>query len=169
MKAIYVGQQPAKRDLKKDSIFLAGPSPRKDNIFSPTGSNPGENIGENWRLEALDVLEQQKFKGIVYVPLLEDGSWHTNFDMQMDWELKYLDYADVIAFWVPRNMQTLPGLTTNIEYGMYVDSGKIVLGYPFNAPHTRYMARLAQMRKVPTAQTLFQTLCLAIDKLKSEE
>lgn len=39
----------------KKSIFLAGPTPRKEDIVS-------------WRKEAIKILEENNFDGIVYVP-----------------------------------------------------------------------------------------------------
>ena len=155
MKAVFVGEHPDTGDTRK-GIFLAGPSPRGGK-------------GRNWRPDALESLEQQGFDGLVYVPLLEDGSWLGNFEMQMDWELHYLEIADIIAFWVPRDLETLPGLTTNIEFGLFVKSGKVVLGYPSNATHVRYMDRLARLHHVLVTHDFEHTLYLAMMLAKEKE
>jgi hypothetical protein len=149
LRTFWVGEHSASPRKKRRSIFLAGPSPRGD-------------VGHHWRPEAIAIIEKLRFNGDVYAPLLEDGGWLGDFDKQMDWELQYLEQADGIAFWVPRDLQTLPGLTTNVEYGLYVKSGKAVLGYPRSATHMRYMHRLADICDVPVAHTLEETLALAI-------
>ncbi len=153
MKVLYVGEQPTREDAAKKSIFLAGPSPR--------GSGD-KMVGQHWRPEALKILSEKGFFGVVYVPLLEDGDWLGHFEKQMDWELEHLEKADVIAFWVPRDLKTLPGLTTNIEFGMYLKSGKIVLGSPPEADNMRYMTRLARLHDVYVSPTLDDMLRYAI-------
>jgi len=131
------------------SIFLAGPSPR-------------EQDDGNWRPEALKLLEKLGYDGVVYVPLPRDGAFPKNYDSVREWERKNLDRADAIVFWVPRDMKNLPGLTTNIEWGVWYDSGRAVLGYPLDAPHMRYLAGDAKEEAVPLAHTLEETLKNAI-------
>jgi len=149
MKAVYVGER-VKQEPGLKSIFLAGPSPRGDK-------------GYNWRPDALSILRGLRFDGYVYLPLLDDGGWLKHFEKQMDWELEHLEKADVIAFWVPRDLETLPGLTTNIEFGMYLKSGKIVLGSPPEATNMRYMTRLAAMNDVFVSPTIDGTLRYAVE------
>lgn len=165
------------------AIFLAGPTPRDKNTPS-------------WRPEALRLLEESGYDGVVMVPEVE-GEWKPGADAytsQVDWERKGLDMCDVILFWVPREMSPIPvkatyplsdearemlrergyqpindldddawkrqvlpdasetafyvpaewsagmpGLTTNIEFGIYLTSGKIVLGAPESAKSIRYL------------------------------
>lgn len=117
-------------------IFLAGPTPRDGTI-------------ERWRSQALLILEHHALErnlGTVLIPEDEDFE---NFDPvtidgQVDWEWKGLAAADAILFWVPRNMETLPGLTTNVEFGMQAKSRKVVLGYPEDAEHCGYLDRIAR-------------------------
>lgn len=137
--------------VSKRSIFLAGPSPRRQADF-------------NWRPEALAYLETVAFDGDVFIPLPRNGNWLPDYDAQVEWELTYLHLAWVIAFWVPRSKK-LPGYTTNVEYGLFVGSGKVVLGYPTDAPKMRYLHYLANTHKVPVAHSLPETLNLAIKKL----
>jgi nucleoside 2-deoxyribosyltransferase len=131
------------------SIFLAGPSPR-------------EQDQANWREEALTLLDELGFDGVVYVPLPRDGDFPKNYDGVREWERKNLDRADAIVFWIPRDMKNLPGLTTNIEWGVWFDSGRAILGYPLDAPHMRYLAADAKEQSVPIAHTLKETLQNAI-------
>lgn len=90
------------------SIFLAGPTPRK------------LPFSASWRKEACEILEKNKFCGIVYVPEYEVGNNPIEFDNQVEWERDGLMHADVILFYIPRKLPDMPGFTTNIEYGMYL-------------------------------------------------
>lgn len=132
---------------RRRSIFLAGPSPRS-------------SAQHSWRPEAIDTLQRLGFDGTIFVPLPRDGNWSDNYEGQVEWELKHLECADAIAFWIPRSDE-LPGYTTNVEYGLYLKSGKVVLGYPPDAPKMRYLQKVADMYNVPTAQTLVETLHIA--------
>ena len=76
------------------------------------------------------------------VPEVEDGEWKSGEDAyleQVEWERKGLDMCDVILFWIPREMEKMPGLTTNVEFGLYVSSGKVVLGAPDWAKSVKYL------------------------------
>lgn len=152
MHIVYSGEESPK--TVKKSIFLAGPSPRKS-------SDP------NWRMEAFQVLEALGYDGVVYAPIWREGPPDEagkpfNYDGQVEWETKYLNACDVIVFWVPRNMKTLPALTTNVEYGMWLTSGKIVLGFPEDAEHMTYLNWQGNHEGVPVFRSLLATLTKAV-------
>lgn len=92
-----------------------------------------------WRPEAVDILRQLGFSGTVLIP--ERQNWEARFDYldQVEWEFAGLEQADAIEFWIPRDVDLLPGFTTNVEFGRYVDSGRVVYGRPEGAPHNRYL------------------------------
>lgn len=152
MEVIYAHEHPLSKP--KISIFLAGPSPRGDKDY-------------DWRPEALVHPSQVSFIGSVYVPLPRDGIYHSDYDhnAQVDWELQYLEECDAIAFWIPRDVQKLPGFTTNVEFGLYARSGKAVLGYPPTAQKMKYLHRVAERFQVPIwhslEDTIFSTIWLA--------
>ena len=102
------------------SIFLAGPTPR------------GENV-ESWRTKACNIIEQLGFDGIVYVP--EYSTWKPKADYadQAQWEREALSNASVIAFWIPRELPDMPAFTTNVEFGYWIHTGKILYGRPDEA------------------------------------
>lgn len=127
------------------SVFLAGPTPRSADVPS-------------WRPEALRLLEAGGFTGDVYVPEPRDGKWAEDYTHQIEWEHEGLQKASLILFWIPRNMVTLPGLTTNIEWGMWVGTRKVVLGSPPEAEHMRYIRYQASKLKVPTFDALQDAL-----------
>ncbi len=147
MELVYAYERP--KEVHSRSIFLAGPSPREEHHPS-------------WRPSALEILKDLGFEGAVFVPLPRDGVWSADYGEQVEWELENLDDASIIVFWVPRDMEVLPGLTTNVEFGMYVDSGKTILGFPENTPHMRYLEYIARVHGVPVLHTLEETLRTAV-------
>lgn len=135
------------------SIFLAGPTPRSPSVPS-------------WRPEALRILRELGYGGHVFIPEPRDGEWHRHYDEQVTWEEAALHRADVILFWVPRDMSSMPALTTNDEWGYWKDSGKVVLGAPLEAPAVRYQRHYATQYSAPQAATLEVTVRAALDHLK---
>ena len=116
----------------KKSIFLAGPTPR------------GENV-ESWRTKACQIIEQYGFDGIVYVP--EYSSWKpkTDYVDQAQWERDALANSSVIAFWIPRFLPDMPAFTTNVEFGYWLHTGKVLYGRPDNAKKIKYLDWLYQV------------------------
>lgn len=115
MQVVYVdGSQPER--ITDPSIFLAGPTPRDANTPS-------------WRPDALDMFWKRGFKGQVYVP--ERGNWESSFEYydQVEWEWRNLHGSTVVMFWVPRNMATMPAMTTNVEFGLYLGHRPTVCVY----------------------------------------
>jgi hypothetical protein len=110
------------------SLFLAGPTPRENHVKS-------------WRDEALRILAD--WDGHVFVPEDRDGSWNANYDAQIAWEEEGLHRADAIAFWVPRELKDMPGFTTNVEFGMWYNSGKVYYGRPDGTPKASYLDHYA--------------------------
>ncbi len=130
------------------SILLAGPTPREPTVPS-------------WRPAALAALEAQGFDGAVFVPEPREG-WMSDYDGQIAWEEAGLHRADAILFWVPRDMKTLPGLTTNVEFGVWADSGKVVLGAPEDAVKMRYLEHYASRYHAPIARDLPSAAAAAV-------
>ncbi|MEO1524864.1 MAG: nucleoside 2-deoxyribosyltransferase domain-containing protein [Planctomycetota bacterium] len=131
------------------AIFLAGPTPRSSETAS-------------WRPACLKLLEERGYDGAVFVPEPRGGQRFSNYNSQVEWEKKYLKMADVIVFWVPRDLETLPAFTTNIEWGMWYDSGKAVFGAPPSAPKNTYFRYFAEQTGVPNCETLESTVGAAL-------
>lgn len=108
------------------SIFLAGPTPRDKDV-------------ESWRREACKFIEESNFDGIVYVP--EYSTWKTKGDYvdQAEWEREALSNASVIAFWIPRSLPDMPAFTTNVEFGYWIHSRKVLYGRPDDAKKIKYL------------------------------
>lgn len=150
---ICYAQKPLPTD--KGGIFLAGPTPRGGRVPS-------------WRPEALKLLKEAGYTGNVFVPEDENGPLKDHYNEQIEWEWACLEAASVVVFWVPRNLETMPAFTTNVEFGLYVDSGKAVLGYPEGAPKMRYLHALAEKFDVPVFHDLQKTLHTAVEKTKTQ-
>lgn len=122
MNVIYTTQR---IPIEGYSIFLCGPSPRKDQVL-------------NWRKDALAILESLGFQGTVVVPEHKDGIWPTNYDDVVQWEEDYLEKVDKIVFWVCRDYaNNIKGMTTNVEFGLYYKTGRIIYGRPDTANDIR--------------------------------
>ena len=147
---VYAGEE-APSDWQA-SIFLAGPTPRVTTVAS-------------WRPAALaEIKRQTRISGrlVVFVPEPRDGTRYPGYDHQVAWETRYLAIADVILFWIPRQMETLPGLTTNVEFGRYEASGRLVLGAPPEAEHLAYLQTFAPQYRIPICDNLAATVAASL-------
>ena len=125
MNVIYT-TQPIEPNVK--SIFLAGPSPRSDDV-------------ESWRPQAIQYLRDMDFDGIVYNPEHENGQeGFSNCDYPPDWEHSAIKASTVLLFWIPRDLDTMPAFTTNVEFGYFVKEPIMMMyGRPDNSPKNRYL------------------------------
>lgn len=159
MELVYTLEPFPERVFK--SIFLAGPTPRSNNVLS-------------WRPAALQILKDKGFDGVVYIPESRDGNFGRQFteeeyQEQLLWENQGLKTADCILFWVPRQMDTMPALTTNVEFGLYAHFGKSVLGAPDNAENVRYLFAKAKEFSIPASRNLEETVDLSLNFIGSGE
>lgn len=135
------------------SIFLAGPTPRNKETKS-------------WRPDAIQILKDLGFEGTVIVPERRDWSVKFDYTDQVDWEFAGLSCSTVIVFWVPRDMTTMPALTTNVEFGFWIalDSAKVAYGRPDNAASVRYLDWVyTQLAGKEPINTLAETLRAAVE------
>ena len=137
------------------TIFLAGPTPRSRAVPS-------------WRPAAVEYLQARGFSGTVFVPenrddpSLDDAEQGDLYERQVIWETVGLNRADIIVFWVPRKLDVLPAFTTNVEFGEWYRSGKVVFGAPEDAAKVGYLKRKATSVLVPTHTSLEATLDTAL-------
>jgi len=139
------------------SIYLAGPTYRIiDGAEPPIG----------WRNKASQILES--WEGAVYIPEWRGGvkpeGW--TYSRQVDWEMQAMENATVILFWIPRELPVLPAFTTNIEFGEFLQTGKIVVGAPKDAPNNRYIFERCSRSNVPTSHDLETCVLQAINLVK---
>jgi hypothetical protein len=136
------------------SVFLAGPTPRSADVPS-------------WRPNAIRELAAQ-WRGpgplAVLIPEPSGRRWAYH-DHQAEWETAGREAATAILFWIPRDLRTLPGFTTNVEFGLDVTTGRAVLGCPPDCPNperNRYLIWLARRHGVPVSDTLTATVASAL-------
>ena len=117
-------------DYMKNSIFLAGPCPRK-------------NYEDDWRFEAFDILEELGFGGTVLSPTndhyMEMRNQHNDMFMkQTEWEYKAMCTATAIVFWIPRSEEH-PAFTTNLELGQWWGKKGVYVGFPNDSWKNEYI------------------------------
>ena len=134
MKVIHAPQEIplAIKDCFPGSIFLAGPTPRSSDA-------------QGWRRGALDILSSAGYGGHVFVPQDENWGWCGDYQRQVEWEWEALGRSARVLFWVPRNLETMPAFTTNVEFGFMAATWpeRVVLGFPEGTPKNRYLASIA--------------------------
>lgn len=127
------------------SIFLAGPT---RNAADPAPS---------WRENAIAMLTEAEVPNVM-TPESFEGERAERYADQFAWEVAGRGVATVILYWIPRDVVTLPGFTTNVEFGYDVASArKVVLGAPPDCPNperNRYLISLANTHSVPVRATL---------------
>ena len=120
-------------DIKKYyTIFIAGPTPRNKETKS-------------WRPDL--ITELCKFDPVYFAqtlilsPECRNDVWLDNYDNQINWEQRHLELADLLVFWVPRELKDMPAFTTNIEFGMYImnQDKDLIYGRPNNSPKNKYL------------------------------
>jgi hypothetical protein len=123
---VFYSDEDLDLDLLTKSIFLAGPTPRDKNVPS-------------WRPQALKILDELNYKGQVMVPERRVKQDHIDYIDQVEWENLGTEDCTRLVFWIPRDLVTMPAFTTNVEFGRYVESGKVMYGRPANSPKNRYL------------------------------
>lgn len=143
---VYAGEQIPQQINK--SVFLAGPSLRSHN----------EGM-ISWREKAIQILETLEYDGIVFIPEGRGGIYPSSYDTQIHWETKCLNVADNILFYINRDVENdILGLTTNSEFGQWMESGKCVLATEPTADSVRYQEWWAKEIKVPAYHDMFNAI-----------
>ena len=158
----------------RPSIFLAGPT--------------SADYRTRWRLEALRLLEDRGFSGMVIIPEFRDrlfceaaadrfadddcpvpGMRPASYNI-LDWETTGIEGVRCVMFWMPfatagrDASDSLPGFTTRAEVSRELVRAphRIVLGMPlgaFSSGHIRYHAHRSG---VPIYETLKATVNAAL-------
>lgn len=134
----------AKEEVPKNltsSIFLAGCTPR-------------ENLDLEWRNKAIEILDNLNYEGVVFLPIDRDRESipfnFSRYEEQIDWERKCCKLADKIVFWIPREFRPdfeMLGQTTNVEFGLYFNFNKLMIGSPDKAVANSYLKYLCKNEK----------------------
>jgi hypothetical protein len=140
------------------SVFLAGPTPH---------ANSGVRSWRPDMVDALDMAWDGPDPLIVLTPESRGGVRAVRYQDQFDWENAARLAASVVLFWIPRDVATLPGFTTNVEFGhdVALHARRVVLGCPPDCPNpkrNRYVIHLARRYAVPVRDTLTATADTAL-------
>lgn len=150
--------------MGRASIFLAGPTLRSDQRTP-------------WRLDALNILKNINYTGIVCIPEFSGGNFirekaarNLTSKTILNWETFGLYNSSVILFWMPF-CEDLPGLTTRAEFGYWMgkEPSKLAVGMPGlllgpPARGTGFIRYHCISQCVPLWSTLEETVAYAIGK-----
>lgn len=153
-----------KMDESIPSIFLAGCSlrPIQFHLDIP-----------RWRSEFIKFLELKNIQDIpeinLIIPEYRDEIIPDNwtYSRQVSWEVSNLKKSTIICFWIERS-EHLKGLTTNIEFGEYLNSEKIVVGYPEDSLNNNYLTERLDLLSIPIHRTLNVLVDQSIEFLKQK-
>lgn len=139
------------------SVFLAGPTPTRGEVPS-------------WRPAAVEAIEATWTGGALTVltPESRGGVRAESYNDQFEWETEARYHATVVLFWIPRDLRTMPGFTTNVEFGHDVANTQVVLGCPpdcANPERNRYLIALARRYGAPVCETLDDTVRTALARI----
>lgn len=142
-----------------NSIFLAGPCPRKD-------------YTNDWRYKAFDILNRLGFKGNVITPTndrfqeLRDKYGKESLRFQTEWETIAMKKASAIVFWVDRHIDAgFPAFTTNIEFGDWYNKPGVFCGFPDDADKNDYLKVRLEQEKIPYWNDLETMLSAVVERL----
>ncbi len=86
------------------------------------------------------------------------------------WERIALTEVTTIVFWIPRHLPDMPAFTTNVEFGYWLHTRKVVYGRPDNAEKIKYLDWLYELdygsKPINNLQELLQ---LAVTKINEEK
>lgn len=126
---------PENIDVEGFKVFLAG----------------AIDMGEapDWQAQAIEMLGNQSHL-IIFNPRRKEFTEDT-LDEQIHWELKALDKADVILMWYPATAEAPVSL---FETGLYLNSGKLIVGVEPGYFRQRNLELTAEYYNVPLWNTL---------------
>ena len=136
---VYYSNEKIKKGQK--SIFLAGTT--------------AKDVNNDWRNKVVEMLESKGVDGVVYNPDYTNLENKNSYEDQLKWELKGISEATAVLFWIERDMPERPGLTTNVEFGYWLHSGRVVYGRPDSSEKCLY---LDMLYKLKTGKTPCKTL-----------
>ena len=86
------------------------------------------------------------------------------------WEREGLTKASIIVFWIPRSLPDMPAFTTNVEFGYWLHSKKIIYGRPDSAVKIKYLDWLYELDyNEKPFNNLDDLLKSAVKKVNSQE
>lgn len=122
MKINYSDQEIIKGEK---SIYLVGPTSGDKNIPS-------------WRLEACKYLEEIGFDGVVYVPEISTKEKEKGKNQER-WERHAILESSIICFWIPKEIENDLYTDTDLDFGYWFSTNKVIYGTNAQTKTTRYL------------------------------
>ena len=86
------------------------------------------------------------------------------------WEREALTEATIIVFWIPRHLPDMPAFTTNVEFGYWLHSRKILYDRPNDAEKIKYLDWLYELDYGIKPQDNLKALLIeAVNKVNNKE
>lgn len=129
-------------------------------IFLAGAIDMGEAV--DWQSDAIQQLRNEH--GLILLNPRRDDFTTEKLDEQIMWELDALERSDLIVMWFPSNSKAPISL---LEAGLYMRSGKLILGIEKNFYRTRNLQLTAMYYKVPIYSTLHELISAAVNQYKT--
>ena len=124
-------------------------------LTSPKASN---SPATPWHHEAIGVLRQLGYDGVVFVPNRDTNS--SDQSDHLEWELRAMHSADAIVYWLPPETESELDTRVTIELGRWIHSHNLFLGHPDNGQVAPYLDRM--LREFPRPTVRYETLAETI-------
>lgn len=140
----------------KNSVFLAGPCPRKD------------YKANDWRENTYAIFNNLCFDGTIINPTNEyfDTTNADELKIQTEWEYEALHKASAIIFYLNRTDDN-PGFTTNVEFGYYCNMPNVFVCIPDGCTKNanRYIKLMCEKKNIPVFSTMEDTVAAVVNTL----
>lgn len=151
-------------------VFVGEPYPQNVGkmLFLADSTLHQGKLSNSWHIDAIQLLEQLGYDGIVYISKDREGCLNTESlddEARIRWTSGALMRSDVIVFWLLEDLKRMPNIVMGVELGWLMGSGRIVLGIPSETEEVRDLHIKAQVSHIPCYTTLFETLFEAINMI----
>ena len=148
MKVVYTLEKIP--DNFTNSIFLAGP------VYN-TG------LEKSWRDIVIYTLKQLNYTGVVFIPEMRDGG-RCDYTLEIhEWENRCIACSDFILMNLYKNIEKgIYGLTSNIEFGRYINSKKLVLNFT-DSYDFKYMEYVSDVHKIPSFTNMYSAVKFCVE------
>jgi hypothetical protein len=154
-------------DNKMQIVFIGDPYPQEVEkvVFLVDSASHQDMRGNSCQVDAIQLLEQLGYDGIVYVPEEKKGSSNTtplDDEARIRWVHGALMRSDVAVFLFSEEVELILNMPMGIELGWLMESGRLVLGLPLETEKFLALRVYAKISHIPCYETVRETLFAAI-------
>ncbi len=151
-------------------VFMGEPYPQnvEKMLFLADSALHGDKLSSSWRIAAIQLLEQIGYDGIVYIPEEREGCptiAALEYEARVKWTRRALMQSDVIVFWLPEDLKSMPNIVMSVELGWLSKGGRVILGTPLGTAEARDLHLYAQQFNVPCYTQLSKALHEAVRRI----